>query len=78
MPLSSFTDNSGENELTLLIKGQFLKHSRDILFRKGYRQENEYRLEHPRPVLSDLSIVLEVICRLHLRYTLHLVRYFIV
>jgi hypothetical protein len=54
-------------------QGQFLKHNREILFRKGYRQENEYQLESPHPTLRDLAIVIDVICRQHPRYTLYMV-----
>jgi len=61
-----------------LLKGQFFKHNRDILikFQKGYCQENEYRLDSPYLTLRDLSFIIDVICRLHPRYTLILVRYF--
>jgi hypothetical protein len=66
-----------ENVLTLLFfQGQFLEHSRGILFRRGYRQENEYLLDRPHPTLRDLGIVVDVICRLHPQYTLFLVSFF--
>jgi len=55
-------------------QGQFLKHHREILVRKGYRQENEYQLDPPHPTLRDLSVVFDVICQQHPRYTLYVVR----
>jgi len=57
-----------------IVKGQFLKHHRDILprlRRRGYRQENAYQLDPPHPTLRDLGVIVDVICQLHPQYTLY-------